>query len=86
MSEKEFKIAELASVWGVSVPATWNRVRKEELKTIKKVDENRKEVTYVIVSNEIINKYYDTTREVFEYKMSDLEACGLIQYTLKKGN
>ena len=38
------------------------------------------------IENEIINKYYDTTREVFEYKMSDLEACGLIQYTLKKGN
>ena len=60
MSEKEFKIAELASVWGVSVPATWNRVRKEELKTIKKIDENRKEITYVIVSDEIINKYLST--------------------------
>ena len=60
MSEKELKIAELATVWGVSVPATWNRVRKEELKTIKKIDENRKEVTYVIVSDEIINKYLST--------------------------
>lgn len=57
MSEKELKIAELATVWGVSVPATWNRVRKEGLKTVKKIDENRKEVTYVIVSEEIVNKY-----------------------------
>lgn len=60
MSEKELKIAELATVWGVSVPATWNRVRKEGLKTVKKIDENRKEVTYVIISEEIVNKYLST--------------------------
>lgn len=60
MSEKELKIAELANVWGVSVPATWNRVRKEGLKTIKKIDENRKEVTYVVISEETLNKYLST--------------------------
>lgn len=60
MSEKELKIAELATIWGVSVPATWNRVRKEGLKTVKKIDENRKEVTYVIVSEETVNKYLST--------------------------
>lgn len=60
MSEKELKIAELATVWSVSVPATWNRVRKEGLKTVKKIDENRKEVTYVIISEEIVNKYLST--------------------------
>lgn len=60
MSEKELKIAELATVWGVSVPATWNRVRKEGLKTVKKIDENRKEVTYVVISEETVNKYLST--------------------------
>lgn len=29
----------------------------EDLKTVKKVDENRKEVNYVVISDEIINKY-----------------------------
>lgn len=57
MSEKELKISELANIWAVSVPTTWNRVRKEDLKTVKKVDENRKEVNYVVISDEIINKY-----------------------------
>lgn len=57
MSEKELKISELATIWAVSVPTTWNRVRKEDLKTVKKVDENRKEVNYVVISDEIINKY-----------------------------
>ena len=58
--EKELKIAELASIWGVSVPTTWNRVRKEGLSTIKKFDENRKEVAYVIISDNILNKYIIT--------------------------
>lgn len=58
--EKELKIAELASYWGVSVPTTWNRVRKEGLSTIKKIDENRKEVAYVIISENILNKYIIT--------------------------
>lgn len=58
--EKELKIAELASIWGVSVPTTWNRVRKEGLSTIKKFDENRKEVAYVIISENILNKYIIT--------------------------
>ena len=54
MSEKELKISELANIWAVSVPTTWNRVRKEDLKTVKKIDENRKEVNYVIISDKII--------------------------------
>ncbi len=58
--EKELKIAELAAIWGVSVPTTWNRVRKEGLSTIKKFDENRKEVAYVIISDNILNKYIIT--------------------------
>ena len=58
--EKELKIAELASIWGVSVPTTWNRVRKEGLSTIKKFDENRKEVAYVVISDNILNKYIIT--------------------------
>ena len=58
--EKELKIAELASIWGVSVPTTWNRVRKEGLSTIKKIDENRKEIAYVVISDNILNKYIIT--------------------------
>lgn len=55
--EKELKISELASFWGVSVPTTWNRIRKEGLTTIKKIDESKKEVAFVTVSEEILNKY-----------------------------
>lgn len=55
--EKELKIAELASIWGVSVPTTWNRIRKEGLTTFIKKNESNKEVNYVRVSDEIINQY-----------------------------
>lgn len=55
--EKELKIAELASIWGVSVPTTWNRIKKNELKTFIKKDENNKEVNYVSISEEKINEY-----------------------------
>ncbi len=55
--EKELKISELALLWGVSVPAAWNRVRREELKTVKKLSENKKEITYVLISDDILNKY-----------------------------
>ena len=55
--EKELKIAELASILGVSIPTTWNRIRKDGLKTVKKLDENRKEITYVIVSDDYAEKY-----------------------------
>lgn len=55
--EKELKIAELASIWGVSVPTAWNRIRKEGLTTFIKKNENNKEVNYVKVSDEIINQY-----------------------------
>lgn len=55
--EKELKIAELASIWGASVPTTWNRIRKEGLSTVKKLDENRKEINYVVITDEQINKY-----------------------------
>lgn len=60
MSEKELKISELASLWSVSVPSTWNRVRKEGLTTVKKVDENKKEVTFVQIPENILNKYLTT--------------------------
>ena len=55
--EKELKVAELADIWDVSVPTTWNRVRKEDLKTVMKKDENGKEINYVIISDETIKKY-----------------------------
>lgn len=55
--EKELKIAELANIWGASVPTTWKRIRKEQLSTVMKPDENRKEVNYVIITDEQINKY-----------------------------
>ena len=55
--EKELKIAELSALWGVSVPTTWNRIRKEGLQTFIKKNENNKEVNYVRVSDEVINQY-----------------------------
>lgn len=54
--EKEIKISELARIWNVSVNATWTRIKKEGLITIKKMDNNR-EITFVTVSDEILNKY-----------------------------
>ena len=57
--EKELKISELSNIWGASVPTTWNRVRKEGLKTFKQKNENNKEISYVIISDEIINKYFN---------------------------
>ena len=55
--EKCLKVAELATIWGVSVPTTWNRVRKEGLETVIKKDENGKDINYINISDEIINKY-----------------------------
>ena len=55
--EKELKIAELAKIWGVSVPTTWNRIKKHSLTTFKKKDENNKEVNYVRISEEKIKMY-----------------------------
>lgn len=55
--EKNLKIAELANIWGISVPTVWNRIKKHSLTTVKKPDENNKEVTYVRISEEILNKY-----------------------------
>lgn len=55
--EKELSIAELSQLWGVSVPTTWNRVKKEGLITFKKKDKNNKEINYVSISDEILNNY-----------------------------
>ena len=55
--EKCLKVAELATIWGVSVPTTWNRVRKEGLETVIKKDENGKDINYINITDEIINKY-----------------------------
>lgn len=55
--EKELKISELTQIWGTSVPTVWNRVKKEGLQQVKKVDENNKEVTYIRISEDLINKY-----------------------------
>lgn len=66
--EKEVKVSELAAIWGVSVPTTWNRIRKEGLETFKKKDENGKEINYIYVSEEVIKKYinnvYNNVNEV----------------------
>lgn len=91
MSEKELKISELANIWAVSVPTTWNRVRKEDLKTVKKVDENRKEVNYVIISDEIINKYILTVNNNvnnhnYEDILTDNNVNENINNNLKYGN
>lgn len=55
--EKELKIAELAALWNVSVPTCWNRIKRERLTTFKKKDETNKDITYIRISDEIINKY-----------------------------
>lgn len=55
--EKCLKVAELATIWGVSVPTTWNRVRKEGLETVIKKDENGKDINYINISDDVINKY-----------------------------
>lgn len=55
--EKEIKISELSTIWGVSVPSVWNRIRREGLTTVKKLDENRKEITFVNISDELLEKY-----------------------------
>lgn len=55
--EKELKIAELANVWGVSVPTTWNRVKKMGLTTFIKKSETNKDINYVSISDEQINEY-----------------------------
>lgn len=54
---KELKISELASIWNVSIPTTWNRIRKLGLTTVKKIDENKKEIAFVTVSDEILKRY-----------------------------
>lgn len=55
--EKCLKVAELATIWGVSVPTTWNRVRKEGLETVIKKDENGKDINYINIPDEVLNKY-----------------------------
>lgn len=55
--EKCLKVAELATVWGVSVPTTWNRIRKEGLETVIKKDENGKDINYINISEDVIKKY-----------------------------
>ena len=55
--EKELKIAELAQVWGVSVPTTWTRIKKMNLNTFIKRSENNKEITFIRISDEQINAF-----------------------------
>lgn len=54
---KELKIAELASLWGVSVPTTWNRIKKMGLTTFIKKNESNKDITFVSISDEQIHSY-----------------------------
>lgn len=55
--EKELKIAELATIWNVSVPTTWNRIKKMGLTTFIKKNESNKDINYVSISDEQINEY-----------------------------
>jgi len=55
--EKELKIAELATLWGVSVPTTWNRIKKMGLTTFIKKNESNKDINYVTISDEQINEF-----------------------------
>ena len=55
--EKELKISELAGIWSVSVPTTWNRVKKMGLKTFIKKSETNKDINYVSISDEQIQEY-----------------------------
>lgn len=55
--DKELKIAELAQVWGVSVPTTWTRIKKMNLSTFIKRSETNKEINYVRISDEQINEF-----------------------------
>lgn len=62
--QKELKISELASIWATSVPTTWNRIRKEGLTTFKKKDETNKEVNFVTIPEEILNKYINNVNNL----------------------
>lgn len=62
--QKELKISELASIWSTSVPTTWNRIRKEGLTTFKKKDETNKEVNFVTISEDILNKYVNNVNNL----------------------
>lgn len=62
--QKELKISELASIWSTSVPTTWNRIRKEGLITFKKKDENNKEVNFVTISEDVLNKYINNVNNL----------------------
>lgn len=55
--EKELKISELAAIWNVSVPTTWNRVKKMGLKTFIKKNETNKDINYVSISDERIQEF-----------------------------
>ena len=54
--DKEIKISELAKIWNVSVNATWTRIKREGLITVKKLDNNR-EITFVNIPEDVLNKY-----------------------------
>ena len=54
--EREVKIADLAKLWKISVNTTWKRVNKLGLTTVKRPYEGR-EITYVIMDEELLNKY-----------------------------
>ena len=55
--EQELKISELAKLWDVSVNTTWKRINKEGLLTTKKAVNNR-EIAFVRIKPEILQKYY----------------------------
>lgn len=56
--EREIKVADLASIWGVSVNTTWKRIKNEKLLTVQKPVNNR-EITFVIIDEDVLQKYRD---------------------------
>ena len=54
--DNKFKVSDLAKLWDVSVNATWARINKEGLITSKELDNNR-EITFVVVPEDILKKY-----------------------------
>lgn len=80
--EKELKIAELAELWGVSVPTTWNRIKKEGLKTFIKKNESNKDINYVSISDELINSYVINVNNYFNKVKNN----GYYEETLRDNN
>ena len=54
--QREMSVTELAKFWSVSINTVWKRINKDNLELVKKPVNNR-EITFVIVDDDILNKY-----------------------------